>query len=218
LHLDLKPPNIFINENKLLKIGDMGLCSRVGTAADEGDSRYMAEELLRENHVGSTKSDMFSVGVILLECAFNIDIPLDGEMWKILRVGKFSEIMDRLPESATQPIARSTELLKLLEELLSSNPDKRPSAEELLQRDRFHSMLERRKQTRENYLNESESSSRVVVPTPELKPITASAGSSSSSHSSDFDDDDGWLLRSSASQCHDVNVSNTPCRKLKFDI
>ena len=51
----------------------------------EGDSIYMAPELLRmdlpKNERISLKADVFSLGVSLLEIATSIDLPQSGIMW-----------------------------------------------------------------------------------------------------------------------------------------
>ena len=51
-HLDIKPANIFLGTDTLTcKVGDFGLCTRLDrglAGAVEGDSRYMAPELLSD--------------------------------------------------------------------------------------------------------------------------------------------------------------------------
>jgi serine/threonine protein kinase len=47
VHLDIKPDNLLIKDNKILKISDLGLCRitriKKWTDLDEGDSRYLAK-------------------------------------------------------------------------------------------------------------------------------------------------------------------------------
>jgi len=52
MHLDIKPPNIFIGKDGRLKIGDFGLVSREGEQSEytqEGDPRYMAKNFWTRN-------------------------------------------------------------------------------------------------------------------------------------------------------------------------
>lgn len=50
-HFDIKPANIFLGpDGSTCKLGDFGLCVAMGqdSPAMEGDSKYMAPELLKE--------------------------------------------------------------------------------------------------------------------------------------------------------------------------
>ena len=71
VHLDIKPENILYSNSSKFKIGDLGL-SRIsvrvkGEDIVEGDSRYLAPELLNditEDHLipDLKKADIFSLG------------------------------------------------------------------------------------------------------------------------------------------------------------
>ena len=71
IHRDLKPLNIFVKKTEELVIGDFGFAVQlekgqetfVGTA---GSPYYMAPEVLFES-IHSTKSDIWSIGMIYLE-------------------------------------------------------------------------------------------------------------------------------------------------------
>src|SRR4051794_24277040 len=70
VHLDLKPANILINQQGVLKIGDFGLSMRVGNQCDpdmEGDKYYMAPETLDGQY--DMPADIFSLGLLILELA-----------------------------------------------------------------------------------------------------------------------------------------------------
>jgi len=108
VHLDVKPENILVKHlvatsapncasvgpgaSKIHKIADFGLATAaMGSGCDEineGDSRYLARELLQGNFSDLTKADVFSLGVTCYELATNPkELPCNGEEWHRLRDG-----------------------------------------------------------------------------------------------------------------------------------
>lgn len=139
IHLDIKPENILIGGNQVCKIGDFGKAIRIPSGKDdifalddddgvEGDSRYMAPELLASSENVSTKSDMFSFGLTLLEIATKIEIPANGSAWQDLREGV-------LPDAYLDHLSSS--LVDIIKQLLNPNPEERPSASELMYHEYF---------------------------------------------------------------------------------
>ena len=125
MHLDIKPPNIFIGKDGRLKIGDFGLVSREGEQSEytqEGDPRYMAQELLDSKF--TCKADIYSLGVVVLEISTGLDPPKYGSLWHRLRSG------------GTIPIEFSSQISSDLHRiivLMLRDWEERPSAQELLQ-------------------------------------------------------------------------------------
>ncbi len=83
VHLDIKPDNLLIKDNKILKISDLGLCRitriKKWTDLDEGDSRYLAKQILNyEEGVDLTKSDVFSLGMSFYQGIILEDLPNNG--------------------------------------------------------------------------------------------------------------------------------------------
>ncbi|GJN22752.1 hypothetical protein PR202_gb10348 [Eleusine coracana subsp. coracana] len=73
IHLDLKPENILLDQNMVPKISDFGLSTlfdreqtRAVTTKIRGTRGYIAPEYL-DNSIISFKSDIYSLGVIILE-------------------------------------------------------------------------------------------------------------------------------------------------------
>lgn len=68
LHRDVKPSNIFVGANGMVKLGDFGLACLVAESVKDksGTKRYMAPEVLDDGGV-SEASDQYSLGVTLRE-------------------------------------------------------------------------------------------------------------------------------------------------------
>uniref|UniRef100_A0A1I7TTZ7 non-specific serine/threonine protein kinase n=1 Tax=Caenorhabditis tropicalis TaxID=1561998 RepID=A0A1I7TTZ7_9PELO len=124
IHNDLKTENILISMDGRLRIGDIGLSTRFdeGMAVD-GDGRYLAREVLTDKRT-SMASDVFSLGIILLELATNIFLPENGSSWHQIRNGK-------IPERFFKGVAG--ELKGLILQMIHSNPDARPTCKELME-------------------------------------------------------------------------------------
>ncbi|TKA27007.1 hypothetical protein B0A50_05198 [Salinomyces thailandicus] len=93
MHLDLKPANIFIDWEGVLKIGDFGMASGWPAPAGldgEGDREYIGPEVLCGRF--DKPADIFALGMIVLETAGNIVLPDNGASWQRLRKGDLSDL------------------------------------------------------------------------------------------------------------------------------
>ena len=72
----------------------------------EGDSRYMAAELLDSDPKPTTAADIFSLGMVLFEAATCIQPPPSGALWRDLRDGKAHQYL-ALTEASSRDLAHA---------------------------------------------------------------------------------------------------------------
>lgn len=145
-HLDIKSANILVcktngslvfandlddEEEEIVdkyivyKIGDFGhtICVEDVRNIEDGDSRYLPKELLRDDYSQLQKVDVFSTALTVYEAATRKHLPKNGPEWHCLRNGEFS-----LP----QTLFFSTSLEKLLKKMVDLDPTNRPSASKVV--------------------------------------------------------------------------------------
>ena len=118
VHMDIKPANILLAQD-CCKLSDFGLCTQEGEWADDGDRAYLAPELLETAPVCA--SDIFSLGLVLLRCRLEGELPQGGPEWVSLRRGQ-------LPDCGM-----SAGLKEVAERMLRPQPSERPSLESLVE-------------------------------------------------------------------------------------
>uniref|UniRef100_A0A7E5A0I1 non-specific serine/threonine protein kinase n=1 Tax=Panagrellus redivivus TaxID=6233 RepID=A0A7E5A0I1_PANRE len=128
IHLDVKPDNMFIGFDGEVKLGDFGsavdLINNDLDDFDDGDSRYLAPEVL--NDQPCTSSDIYSLGMALLELSSHVDfdrIHFDssGEMHR-----------------AAWDNLKDNNLKELISVMTHEDPTKRPNADGVLQLVRYY--------------------------------------------------------------------------------
>ena len=109
IHLDLKPANVLITFEGVLKISDFGMATKWPAAPGidgEGDREYIGPEILLG--LFDKPSDIFALGLIMLEIAGNVMLPDNGTSWQRLRSGDMSDVPSLTWSSETSTIFRDS--------------------------------------------------------------------------------------------------------------
>lgn len=105
----MKPANVLITFEGVLKIADFGMATRWPAAAGiegEGDREYIGPEILMGRY--DKPADVFALGLILFETAGNVELPDNGLSWQKLRNGDMSDVPSLTWSSGMSSVLRDS--------------------------------------------------------------------------------------------------------------
>eukprot|EP00743_Colponemidia_sp_Colp-15_P005146 GILK01005539.1.p1 GENE.GILK01005539.1~~GILK01005539.1.p1 ORF type:complete len:649 (+),score=122.95 GILK01005539.1:53-1999(+) len=198
LHRDLKTQNIFLTSSNMIKLGDFGISRVLEQTKDfartlVGTPYYLSPEIIEEKPY-SFKSDTWSLGIVLYEMA-TLKHPFDATSLHFLALKIVRGVYPPIPAHY------SPQLRNLIDLMLSKDPDRRPSVNEILAMDfiterieKFlsmtlinvefsHTMLHNQKCVPDQLITRPASAATTSSPTPSVTPLVSSSSSTSSSGS-----------------------------------
>jgi serine/threonine protein kinase len=146
-HRDIKPKNILLDTDEFfIKITDFGLsafCSEYELLSGScGTQKYMAPEVLKDKDYDGKKADIFSLGVLLLNIRTGKYLFENANYSKDNEISKNSTVYDYIRLNKDDLLWKKAEkcgifglsdkFKKLFLDMVSFNPKKRPSVEEIL--------------------------------------------------------------------------------------
>lgn len=131
-HRDIKPDNILLTEDLQVKLADFGCCEDVALRRDPktcGTMWYAAPEVILSPEKTGSKSDIWSFGILLF-VLFSGHLPwIDGDDQFV-----FEQIVQR---QFTTSFMMPHDVLAVFEQCTQLEPEKRPTAAQLLQNQWF---------------------------------------------------------------------------------
>lgn len=84
-HRDIKPDNIFLTKNNIIKLGDLGVSKQMEysedmTSSKAGTTPYMSPECINGKQYGK-ETDMWSLGIVLYEL-MTLNLPFNAPTMK----------------------------------------------------------------------------------------------------------------------------------------
>ena len=123
IHFDIKPTNYIVDKEGFLLLNDFGLSHKEEelsslTDIKEGDFKYISKELLEfPKYKINNKTDIFSLGLTILEILAKIELPSNGQLWRNIRECGKVVINEKLFKNSN--IKECKDFLDLIKKMIS---------------------------------------------------------------------------------------------------
>lgn len=151
VHFDIKPKNFLIDAHGHIKLTDFCLSKNQSFVElnqkdlPDGDAIYLSPELFHKTNV-SFKTDIFSLGLSILEILTNESLPKNGEIWRAIRSSSIpSCYYDKINSNLDRDLYKT-----MISSMTVVNPLERCSIEEILTDKEKYPMFYKRYQDLEN--------------------------------------------------------------------
>ena len=135
VHRDIKPKNIFMSKNKIIKIGDFGVSALIKEQKEMkrlkaisgsliGTKQYLAPEVYLRNY--NEKIDIFSMGCVFYELYFLK--AYRREEWEHVGDKFISNLKDE-----EKPTEIDDDFMKIIFKMLNNNPNERPDSKTIFE-------------------------------------------------------------------------------------
>ena len=136
IHFDIKPANYLLMDNNQLLLNDFSLSIKereLKTNELEGDSIYISPELFFKN-VGNVthKSDIYSLGLSILELLIDEDLPKNGTVWQEMRNREIPSLFFDKIILINNDFVQKCKLIELIKNMTKINSEERPELDMFL--------------------------------------------------------------------------------------
>eukprot|EP01119_Soliformovum_irregulare_P012937 TRINITY_DN3394_c0_g1_i1.p1 TRINITY_DN3394_c0_g1~~TRINITY_DN3394_c0_g1_i1.p1 ORF type:complete len:369 (+),score=114.14 TRINITY_DN3394_c0_g1_i1:968-2074(+) len=133
VHRDIKPSNLLLSKNKIVKIADFGVSGQLAHTLSRCESwvgtiYYMSPDRIGGGTAYSYDSDVWSMGLSLLECAIGYFPYAQGTD----SFFGFVEVIRKQPAPRVPSSGFSSDFADFIEECLQKAPEARPQVSSLL--------------------------------------------------------------------------------------